>query len=62
MEPEKHNTSREALKAAVQRLLHSNEPMPFETVVQVGTCEFFYETDDGKHCMILIIDFHVNLM
>lgn len=43
VEPEKHNTSREALRAAVQRLLHSNEPMPFETVVQ----ELFDEHAQG---------------
>lgn len=36
VEPEKQNASRESLKAAVQRLLHSNQPMPYETVVQVG--------------------------
>ncbi|XP_068204150.1 dnaJ homolog subfamily C member 16 isoform X2 [Palaemon carinicauda] len=43
VEPEKHNASREALRAAVQRLLHSNQPMPFETVVQ----ELFDEHAQG---------------
>lgn len=43
VEPEKHNTSREVLKETVQRLLHSNQPMTYETVVQ----ELFDEHAQG---------------
>ncbi|MPC13941.1 DnaJ subfamily C member 16 [Portunus trituberculatus] len=43
VEPDKQNASQESLRAAVQRLLHSNEPMPYETVVQ----ELFDEHAQG---------------
>ncbi|KAK4305788.1 hypothetical protein Pmani_022334 [Petrolisthes manimaculis] len=42
-EGEKHNTSRENLRATITRLLHSNQPMPYETVIQ----ELFDEHAQG---------------
>ncbi|CAL4095406.1 unnamed protein product, partial [Meganyctiphanes norvegica] len=41
--PDHHNNSRQTLKETIHRLLHSNEPMPYETIVQ----ELFDEHAQG---------------
>ncbi|XP_076028926.1 dnaJ homolog subfamily C member 16 l(3)80Fg isoform X2 [Oratosquilla oratoria] len=43
LDPEKYNGTREALRSTINRLLHSNEPMPYETIVQ----ELFDEHAQG---------------
>lgn len=59
VEPEKHNTSREVLKETVQRLLHSNQPMTYETVVQVRRSvnwyRFFLGGNENHICLCLSV-------
>ena len=61
-ESEKHNASRELLRDTVHRLLHSNNPMSYEAVVQVGDrggClrdKFMFTSIEANHLTKLVYD------
>ena len=57
---DKQNYSKEALKSTVHRLLHSNDPMPFETEVQVSFANLIINTSIMK--IPLIIESKLNIL